>query len=205
MALQRYDVRAVRFSRMPARLQLTLIGSLFAGSRMVKSMTGQRRVLGRLAVALLILFWPVGTALAEPTPSPSAQPSATPTSTPTPTARPIFGPRATLVAFSNQDPWIVELSGFDLDKVQSVTYFVRDAAKRWHSVGPITAAPFSAELAWWTWDDAGQIVVTSHVQMRASGNGGLVKDPGGWTNIDGQNVNPGGHLEALVNSNGSQD
>jgi len=112
-----------------------------------------------------------------------------------------MGPKATLVAFSNQDPWIGEVSGFDSDKVQSVTYFIRDAAKHWHSVGPIIAAPFTADLAWWTWDDAGQMVVTSHVQMQDGGT--LVKDPGGWTTIDGQSVNPGGHLETLANSDGS--
>ena len=112
-----------------------------------------------------------------------------------------MGPKATLVAFSNQDPWIAQVSGFDLDNVESITYFVRDAAKHWHSVGPITAAPFTEELEWWTWPDAGQMVVTSHVQMQAGGN--PVKDPGGWTTIDGQSVNPGGHLETMANSDGS--
>jgi hypothetical protein len=105
------------------------------------------------------------------------------------------------VAFSNQDAWIAQVSGFDLDNVDSVTYSVRDAANRWHSVGPITDAPFAAELDWWTWPDAGQVVVTSHIQLQAGGNS--VMDPGGWTTIDGQSVNPGGHLEAMANSDGS--
>ncbi len=168
---------------------------------MVKSMTSRRWVPAWLAVVLFILFWPVGPALAEPTPSPSTQPSPTPSTTPSPTARPLIGPKATLVAFSNTDAWIAQVSGFDLDKVKSVTYFVRDAAKHWHSIGPITAAPFTAELEWWTWDDAGQMVVTSHVDMQAGGN--VVKDPGGWTTVDGQSVNPGGHLETMANADGS--
>jgi hypothetical protein len=112
-----------------------------------------------------------------------------------------MGPNATLVAFSNQDAWIAQVSGFNLDKVESVTYFVRDSANHWHSVGPVTDAPFTAELDWWTWENAGQMVVTSHVQMQAGGD--PVKDPGGWTTIDGQGVNPGGHLETLANSDGS--
>jgi hypothetical protein len=154
-----------------------------------------------LTVVSFILLWPVSTALADPISSPSPQPSPTPVTTPSPTARPLIGPKATVVAFSNQDPWIVQVSGFDLDKIQSVTYFVRDAANHWHSVGPISDAPFAANIDWWTWNDAGQMVVTSHVKMQAGGN--PVKDPGGWTTIDGHSVNPAGHLETLVNSDGS--
>ena len=175
---------------------------LFRGvHEMIHFMTSRRRVLVWLAVVSLVLFWPVGTALAAPTPSPSTQPSPTPTSAPSPTARPILGPKATLVAFSNQEPWIAQLSGFDLENVESATYFVRDAAQHWHSVGPITDAPFAAELEWWTWNDAGQMVVTSHVQMQVGAN--AVKDPGGWTTVDGQSVNPGGSFEAMANSDGS--
>ncbi len=105
------------------------------------------------------------------------------------------------MAFSNTDAWIAQVSGFALDKVESVTFFVHDAAKHRHSIGPITAAPFTAQLEWWTWDDAGQTVVTSHVEMQAGGN--VVKDPGGWTTVDGQSVNPGGHLETMANADGS--
>jgi len=147
-----------------------------------------RATLGWLAAALIVLLGPA-TALAAPDP--------------TPTARPIMGPKATLVAFSDQDPWTLQLSGFDLGRVQSVTYHVRDAAKHWHTVGPVTAAPFTADLAWWAWDDAGQIVVTSHVQMQGGGKKSLVRDPGGWTSIDGRTLDPGGRLETLANSDGS--
>lgn len=147
-----------------------------------------RATLGWLAAALVVLLGPAA-ALAAPNPSP--------------TARPIMGPRATLVAFSDQDPWTLQVSGFDVAGVQSVTYFVRDAAKRWHTVGPVTAAPFAADLDWWTWNDGGQIVVTSHVQMWSGGRGRLVKDPGGWTSVDGRSLDPGGRLETLANSDGS--
>jgi len=147
-----------------------------------------RATVGWLAASLVVLLGSA-TALAAPDP--------------TPTARPIMGPKATLVAFSDQDPWTLQLSGFDLGRVESVTYYVRDAAKRWHTVGPVTAAPFTADVAWWAWNDAGQIAVTSHVQMQGGGKKGLVKDPGGWTSIDGRNLGPGGRLEALANSDGS--
>lgn len=111
-----------------------------------------------------------------------------------------MGPRATIVAFSNVDPWMAQVSGFDIDRIASVTYFVRDAAGHWHSVGPINDAPFTADLEWWTWDDAGGMVLTSHVLLQA---GNTVKDPGGWTTVDGQSVNPGGNFEAMANSDGS--
>lgn len=138
----------------------------------------------------------------SPTVKPSSASSAVPPSTAS-ARNPIVGAVATTVSLSDHGPWIAGLRGFDLDLVQSVSYYVRDAGQHWHSLGPVTAPPFEAELPWWTWDDNGDQVVTAHVQVQDGRSNRLIKDPGGWHHVDGRFVSPRGHLEALINSDDS--
>lgn len=152
----------------------------------------------------------IGTALRNPSaysqPAPTAR-AATQSTSPsaTSTPRPITGSVGTTVALSDHDPWTAGIAGFDLDLVQWVTYYVRDAQQHWTSIGPVNTTPFQADLPWWTWDSSGDVVVTSHVHVLDSRGPTTIKDPGGWRHIDGRITNPGGHLEALINSDDSLD
>lgn len=138
-------------------------------------------------------------------PSPGLEPVTLPTNTPSSTPRPILSPPSTQVSLSDDAAWTVEVSGFDFGSIEWVTYYIRDASQHWHSVGPISRAPFTARLDWWTWNNAGPEVVTSHVQIWEGNRSRVVNDPGGWTRIDGQRVSPRGGLVALINSDDSLD
>src|SRR5256885_11446048 len=110
------------------------------------------------------------------------------------------GPR-TALRVSPDGAWTARLAGVDLAGVASVTYYVRDAGRRWHLAGWSTAAPFEAPVPWWEWDDAGPELITSHVVMRDHRR---MVDPGGWQRIDGlRSAGPGGSLTARVAAAGS--
>lgn len=104
------------------------------------------------------------------------------------------------VKLTESGPWVASLVGFDLSKVESVTYWVRDAAGRWSSLDPVTSEPFTAPVDWWLGDIHGYVAVTARVTLTS---GKQVKDPGGWHWVNGSHANPAGSIDAWTNLDGT--
>ena len=104
------------------------------------------------------------------------------------------------VRVSESGPWVAQLVNFDLNSVQSVTYYVRDAAKHWTATNPVTSSPFESPVDWWAGDNNGYEVVTAHVTLLT---GEQLKDPGGWHWIDGHHTDPKGSIQAWTNADGT--
>jgi Protein of unknown function (DUF3761) len=104
------------------------------------------------------------------------------------------------VRLTDSGPWVAHLVNFDLNTVQSVTYYIRDASNHWRETQPVTSAPFEAPVNWWEGDNNGYEVVTAHVILLT---GKELKDPGGWHWVDGHHTDPKGSIQAWTNADGT--
>jgi hypothetical protein len=59
------------------------------------------------------------------------------------------------VLLTDDGPWQARLVGFDLVRVSSVVYFVRDARGRWRHTDMVKMWPFESPINWWEGDNHG--------------------------------------------------